>query len=44
MNATATRIELKNVLFATDLSDATSAAILYAKEIASKYGAHIFVL
>jgi nucleotide-binding universal stress UspA family protein len=46
MNATATRtrIELKNVLFATDLSDAASAAIPYAKEIAKKYGAHLLVL
>jgi len=46
MNATATRtrIELKNVLFATDLSDAASAAIPYAKEIVKKYGAQLFVL
>lgn len=46
MNATATRtrIELKNVLFATDLSDAASAAIPYAKEIAKRYEAHLFVL
>jgi len=42
--ATRTRIELKNVLFATDLSDAASAAIPYAKEIAKRYGAHLFVL
>jgi|SRR5450755_335159 nucleotide-binding universal stress UspA family protein len=46
MNATATRtgIELKNVLFATDLSDAASVAIPYAKEIARRYGAKLFVL
>ena len=46
MKATAihTRIELKNVLFATDLSDAASAAIPYAKQIAKTYGAHLFVL
>lgn len=42
--ATRTRIELKNVLFATDLSDAASAAIPYAKEIAKRYEAHLFVL
>lgn len=42
--ATSTRIELKNVLFATDLSDAASAAIPYAKELAKKYGAHLFVV
>jgi nucleotide-binding universal stress UspA family protein len=42
--ATRTRIELKNVLFATDLSEAASAAIPYAKEIAKRYGAHLFVL
>ena len=42
--ATRTRIELKNVLFATDLSDAASAAIPYAKEIAKRYGAQLFVL
>jgi nucleotide-binding universal stress UspA family protein len=42
--ATRTRIELKNVLFATDLSDAASAAIPYAKEIAKRYDAHLFVL
>lgn len=46
MKATAarTRIELKNVLFATDLSDAASAAIPYAKEVAKRYSAHLFVL
>jgi nucleotide-binding universal stress UspA family protein len=42
--ATRTRIQVKNVLFATDLSDAASAAIPYAKEIARKYGANLFVL
>lgn len=42
--ATRTRIQLKNVLFATDLSDAASAAIPYAKKIARKYGANLFVL
>jgi nucleotide-binding universal stress UspA family protein len=44
VTSTRTRIELKNVLFATDLSDAASAAIPYAKEIAKRYGAHLFVL
>jgi nucleotide-binding universal stress UspA family protein len=45
MRATArTRIALKNVLFATDLSDASCAAIPYAKQIAKRYGAHLFVL
>ncbi len=39
-----TRIEVKNVLFATDLSDAASAAVPYAKQIAKMYGAHLFVL
>jgi nucleotide-binding universal stress UspA family protein len=42
--ATRTRIELKNLLFATDLSDAASAAIPYGREIAKRYGAHLFVL
>jgi nucleotide-binding universal stress UspA family protein len=46
MNAIATRtqIELKNVLFATDLSEAAAAATPYAKTIAKTYGAHLFVL
>jgi nucleotide-binding universal stress UspA family protein len=46
MNATATRtkIELKNVLFATDFSDTAAAAMPYAKTIAKAYGAHLFVL
>jgi len=46
MNATATRtqIQLKNVLFATDFSEAAGAAMPYAKNIAKAFGAHLFVL
>lgn len=48
MTATATatqrRIQLKNVLFATDLSHAASTAAPYAKDIAQRFGAHLVVL
>ncbi len=42
--ATRTRIELRNVLYATDFSDAALAAMPYAKEIAKRYGAQLAVL
>lgn len=39
--ATLTRIELKNVLFATDFSWAANAAIPYVNEIAEHFGSHV---
>jgi len=42
--ATRTRIQLKNILFATDFSDAAAAAIPYTTEIAKRYSANLFAL
>lgn len=39
--ATQTRIQLKNVLFATDFSWAANAAIPYVNEIAAHFGSHV---
>jgi nucleotide-binding universal stress UspA family protein len=36
------RVQLQNVLFATDFSPAAAAAIPYVKEIATRYGAALF--
>jgi len=38
------RVQIKNVLFATDFSDAATAAIPYAKEFAKRFGAKLFAL
>jgi nucleotide-binding universal stress UspA family protein len=38
------RIQLKNILFATDFSPAADAAIPYASELAKRYGAKLFAL
>jgi nucleotide-binding universal stress UspA family protein len=42
--ATRTRIQLKNILFATDFSDAAAAAIPYTIEIAKRYSSNLFAL
>jgi nucleotide-binding universal stress UspA family protein len=42
--ATRTQIQLKNVLFATDFSEAAAAAMPYAKSIARAFAAHLTVL
>ena len=39
-----TRIQLKNVLFATDFSRAAAAALPYAGELAKHYGAKLYAL
>lgn len=36
------RIALKNILFATDFSPASLAAVPFAKQIAQRYGAKIY--
>jgi nucleotide-binding universal stress UspA family protein len=38
------RVQVKNVLFATDFSPAAAAAIPYVKQIATRYGAGLFAL
>jgi nucleotide-binding universal stress UspA family protein len=38
------RVQIKNVLFATDFSPAAAAAIPYVKEVATRYGAGLFAL
>jgi nucleotide-binding universal stress UspA family protein len=38
------RVQLRNVLFTTDFSQAAAAAIPYAKEVVTRYGASLFVL
>ena len=40
----ATRIELKNILFTTDFSDAANAAVPYVKELAKRFGAKVHAL
>ncbi len=39
-----TRIEVKNILFPTDFSSVGDAAILYATELAKRFGAQVWVL
>lgn len=39
-----TRIQLKNILFATDFSPAAAAALPYAGTLAKRFGANLFVL
>jgi len=39
-----TRIQLKNILFATDFSPASAAAAPYAAELAKRYGAKLYAL
>jgi nucleotide-binding universal stress UspA family protein len=38
------RVQVKNVLFATDFSPAAAGAVPYAREIAKRYGANLFAL
>jgi len=38
------RIELKNILFATDFSPAAAAALPYAARLAKRFGAKLFAL
>ena len=42
--AVRTRIQLKNILFATDFSPASGAAVPYAAELAKHYGAKLYAL
>ncbi|MGA2428419.1 MAG: universal stress protein [Candidatus Acidiferrum sp.] len=42
--STSARIQIKNVLFATDFSPAADAAIPYVREIATRYGANLVTL
>jgi len=39
-----TRIEVKNILFATDLSPAAAGALPYAAELAKRFGAKLYAL
>jgi len=39
-----TRIQLNNILFATDLSPTATAALPYAASLAKRFGANLFAL
>jgi len=41
---TKTRVQLKNILFATDFSPAAAVALPYAAKLAERFGAHLFAL
>jgi nucleotide-binding universal stress UspA family protein len=42
--AVQSRIQLRNIVFATDFSDAATAALPFAAEIAQRFGAKLFAM